>query len=241
MGLVFDLLIIFLISFILPLIWFIYFSSKDKHPEPFLWIFIAFFLGMMAGVVSYYTEGFFSQLDISEKYLYFLNAFVEEFFKFLFVFIIIFPKKVFDEPVDGMVYMIASAFGFAFLENSLFLFSSFSSNAYFLKIDKYSLILLIGFFRFLGANLLHILSSALIGYGYSMALKVRRVFPFLISFISAWILHFIFNSIIIFSSPGSRIKDIPFYFNFIFLIPILWFASLVVIIELKKLVSLKND
>lgn len=241
MELILGFLIVFLLSFGLPFVWFIYFTSKDRHPEPFVWLSIAFILGIIAGFFSYFTQNLFSRLEISEKLFYFLSAFSEEFYKFLFVFLIIFPKKVFDEPIDGMIYMITAAFGFSFLENIFYLGYILFYSFYLQNLDDPFLILIVSFFRFLGANLLHILSSALIGYGYSMTLRLRRVFPFLVSFISAWMLHFIFNFIIIFTSTNIESKNCYFCFNMLLFIPLLWFSFLVVVMELKKLVSLNNE
>jgi hypothetical protein len=36
--------------------------------------------------------------------------------------------------------------------------------------------------RFLGANFLHMLASVLVGFGYAVSLKTRRVLPFVYSF-----------------------------------------------------------
>jgi RsiW-degrading membrane proteinase PrsW (M82 family) len=44
----------------------------------------------------------------------------EEFAKYLFIRYYIFPKKVFDEPMDGIVYAIMVGMGFATLENILY-------------------------------------------------------------------------------------------------------------------------
>jgi hypothetical protein len=80
------------------------------------------------------------------------------------------------------------------------------------------------FYRFFGANLLHILASSLIGYGYAFFVKTRRIFPFALSFFSGIILHFLYNYLIIILPPG-----------FILVLPILWTVFLVVLSEINYL------
>jgi RsiW-degrading membrane proteinase PrsW (M82 family) len=47
-------------------------------------------------------------------------AFSEEFVKYLFLRYYIYPKAVFDEPLDGIVYAVMIGMGFATLENVLY-------------------------------------------------------------------------------------------------------------------------
>lgn len=209
------------LSFFLPFLWIFYFYKKDKHPEPKIWLFLSFILGIFSGIFSYYSESLLSPLVLENKFIQFLFfAFIEEFFKFLLVWFIIFPQKVFDEPVDAMVYMMFAAWGFAFLENFVLIFKLSNSIIY-----NPGVVLV---FRFLGANLLHILASALIGYGYSFWVKTRSILPFVFSMSSGVILHFIYNYLII-KSP----------FGIALVLPILWTAFLVVLSELNYLTE--ND
>jgi len=144
---------------------------------------------------------------------FFLFALIEEIFKFFFVWFFIFHQKVFDEPIDAMIYMMFSALGFAFFENLILTLNS--------KIQHTFLILI---FRFFGANLLHILASSLVGYGYAFFVKTRRILPFVVSFFSGTFLHFLYNYLIISLPPG-----------FILSLPILWAVFLVVLNELNYL------
>jgi RsiW-degrading membrane proteinase PrsW (M82 family) len=201
------------LSFLFPFLWIFYFYKKDKHPEPILWLMVAFILGISSALISYYfqknTVHFLK--DGWQRYLIF--AFIEEFFKFFLIWLFIFPQKVFDEPIDAMIYMMFSALGFAFFEN------------FFLILNKKTInIVSTLFFRFFGANLLHILASSLIGYGYAFFIKTRRIFPFAISFLSGTLLHFLYNYLIISLPPG-----------FILVLPILWTVFLVVLSELNYL------
>jgi RsiW-degrading membrane proteinase PrsW (M82 family) len=110
-----------------------------------------------------------------------------------------------------------SALGFAFFEN------------FFLILNKKTInVASTLLFRFFGANLLHILASSLIGYGYAFLVKTRRFPPFVLSFLSGTILHFLYNYLIISLPPG-----------FILVLPILWTVFLVVLSELNYLA--KNE
>jgi len=194
-------------------LWIFYFYKKDKHPEPVFWLFVAFLLGISSAIISYYFQKNLDLFLTESWQRYLLFALIEEFFKFFVILLFIFPQKVFDEPVDAMIYMMFSALGFAFFENLFLVFSPKTIN-----------IVSTLFFRFFGANLLHILASSLIGYGYAFLVKTRRIFPLIVSFFSGTFLHFLYNYIIISLPPG-----------FILVLPILWAVFLVVLSELNYL------
>jgi RsiW-degrading membrane proteinase PrsW (M82 family) len=199
------------LSFLLPFLWILYFYKKDKHPEPIFWLIIASLLGIYSAIISYYFE---KNVFLEEKWSrYLLFALIEEFFKFFVIWLFIFPQKVFDEHIDAMIYMMFSALGFAFFENFFLVLNTKTINIVSTLI-----------FRFLGANLLHILASSLIGYGYAFFMKTRRIFPFALSFFSGTFLHFLYNYIIIILPSG-----------FILVLPILWAVFLVVLSELNYL------
>ncbi|MDD2593762.1 MAG: PrsW family intramembrane metalloprotease [Bacteroidales bacterium] len=111
----------------------VYFKDKYK-PEPFKYLFFAFFLGMLATIPASFLENMlFSNIKLNLPLE--LSAFIEAFFfvalieegiKFLFFRWFIWPKKYFDEPIDGGVYMVAIGMGFAFLENLAFIFNDLS-------------------------------------------------------------------------------------------------------------------
>ncbi len=210
-----ELIFYFFLSFLFPFIWVFYLFKKDRHPEPFSWLFLAFLLGIIAAFLSLFSQKFLENFHFPDKnYLYyFIAVFLEELFKFLLIRIFIFSRKVFDEPIDAMIYMVFSAFGFAFIENF----------GVVLSYDK-DLILSILFFRFLGANLLHILASSLIGFGYALSIQKTNFFVFLSFLLLGTILHFIYNLFIIKISLG-----------FLVILPILGIFFLVVLHEINFL------
>lgn len=205
-----ELIFPLLLSFFLPFLWVFYLNKKDPHPEPIPWLFFAFLLGIISGFLSYFTESYFYNFFKDENKFFLFSSFVEEFFKFILIYLLVFPQKVFDEPIDGMIYMIFSAFGFSFLENIFFVLNS-----------EGSLILTL-FLRFLGANFLHLLTSSLIGFGYSYFLKTNNFFIFLISFLSAIFFHFVYNIGVI--THGLFI-----------VLPLLWSIFFIVLFDLNYL------
>jgi RsiW-degrading membrane proteinase PrsW (M82 family) len=212
------------LSFLLPFLWIFYFYKKDKHPEPISYLTITFLLGIYAALISYYFEKNVASFLTDDWKRYLVFAFIEEFFKFFVVWFFIFSQKVFDETIDAMIYMMFSALGFAFSENFV------------LAIKPeilYPVVILI--FRFFGANLLHILASSLIGFGYVMSILTRRIYPFCLSFLSGFFLHFLYNYIII-QSLIIRAND-PDFFLFMTIPGILWLTFLVVLSELKYLTN----
>lgn len=210
-----ELILSFVLSFFLPFIWVFYLDKKDCHPEPLPWLIFAFILGILSSILSYLTQFYFVYFlkleNIYEPKILFLSAFAEEFFKFLLVFLFIFPSKVFDEPIDGMIYMIFSAFGFSFVENLLYALKSQEE------------VIRILFLRFLSANFLHILASALIGFSYVYYKRHRNLFFFLVSFLGAIYLHYFYNLSIIRKGLLS------------YIFPLLWSIFFIVLVELDYL------
>ncbi|MCS7184203.1 MAG: PrsW family intramembrane metalloprotease, partial [Patescibacteria group bacterium] len=198
--------------------------SEDTHKEPFFSILTAFFLGIIAAILSYFSEFKLSLFYPIDSLNYFLfSAFIEEFFKFFLIFIFIMPTKNFHFLIDSMIYLGIAGLGFAFIENLSLKCNVFLNNS---TDNPYGLILILSFLRFLGANFLHLLSSVLIGFGLSITLKTRRLFPLLFSFLMASLLHFIYNVFII--------KE----YLAIYIIPILWSVFLITLKEFKILKEL---
>ena len=95
--------------------WFWFFVRRDRHPEPPWLLARTFAWGMVAWVVA-------AALQLSVKgalggfVLLALGALTEEGAKFLAAFTAA-REPEFDEPVDGLVYAVSAALGFAVLEN----------------------------------------------------------------------------------------------------------------------------
>ncbi len=204
MSLIFPLIIGILPSFI----WALFFIREDDvHPEPkklLLYAFLAgagitlFVIGPQLALTSLLTKNGFAQYGF---WSLLILASVEEIFKFFAIYLTIARLKDFDEPIDAMVYMIIAALGFAAVENVF----SVSRNNLPLPLGTSSIEILS--LRFIGATLLHSLSSALVGYYWGLAILQKHKFSALIleGLGVAIILHTVFNYLIVLFGPSSSL------------------------------------
>lgn len=205
-------------GFLPALIWLYFWHREDqKRPEPAFLVLRAFMAGCVAVAVAFFLErpllsifgelksSLFSYPDISLNNIIQVTAFfippiiwswalIEEVVKYLFGFFGVFRSKYFDEPIDAMIYMITIALGFSAAENSLFLFDVLSRG----ETDLY--FLLTGNLRFLGATVIHTVSSAIVGAFVAMAwcgpTWKKFVYP-IFGLLTATVLHAMFNFFII--------------------------------------------
>ena len=111
------------------LLWF--YTNKDKYEkEPLKLILKIFFLGAFMVIPSAIIEIMFSEKSLMENgligifiYSFFCVAMVEEILKLLAVKSMAYGSNEFNEPMDGIVYGISAALGFATLENIFYVFN----------------------------------------------------------------------------------------------------------------------
>jgi len=107
----------------------LYFFYKDIYNrEPRLNIFVSFFLGCFAIIPAIIFENLFSYtingtITGVAIFSYGVVAFSEEFSKFLALRYYSYPKKSFDEPLDGIIYSVMVSMGFASIENLMYVYS----------------------------------------------------------------------------------------------------------------------
>jgi len=166
------------------LIWLAFFMAEDRRkPEPswmILYVFIAGGLSTgLAVIPELYIQQFLLESGIAASSPIFLTAFafIEELVKFLAVYLVIKKSKFFDEWVDGMIYMITAALGFAAVENALNLIGT-------------DFIVQVTLIRGIGATLLHALASGLVGFYWMRRRVIEGLF-------FATILHGVFNFLIL--------------------------------------------
>lgn len=131
-------------------------------------------------------------------------ALIEEFIKYAAAYVAALKNKNFDEPVDAMIYLITAALGFAAVENFLFLL-----NVLFADNFTLSSFLLTGNLRFLGATLLHTVTSATLGafLGFSFYRSGKlRFLNTVIGLGVATILHTMFNFFIIVNEGSGTFR-----------------------------------
>lgn len=193
----FNTIIFSLLGGILPaLLWLWFWLKEDRlHPEPKSRILIVFLVGMGSVFLVLPLEKFVFLATSSTISLFtiIMWAGIEELAKYVVAYFSALRKKVVDEPIDTIIYMITVALGFSALENALFLFNIIDNGLLTQSI-------ITGNSRFLGATLLHVASSAAIGVmmGLSYYKKpiIRKLYLFVGIAISI-LLHTTFNLLII--------------------------------------------
>ena len=218
-----------LIGGILPALFWLYFWLKEDKlkPEPRSLIMLSFFGGMIAVIVALFAEKTVKNLVASNLILVAIYApIIEELFKFSAAYFLVLRKKEDDEPIDPIIYLISSALGFAALENALFLMSPLAENNIMTSITT-------GNLRFIGATLLHVVASALIGIFIGFSFYKNRVFKFfmiIIGLATAITLHSFFNFFII---KGTDENILAVFAG-------LWVAVIFLILILEKVKKVKT-
>ncbi len=218
MSLTPSMVFVALLGGILPAIFWLWFWLKEDklHPEPRGLIILSFLIGMLATALAYPIEKNIAEhVPASDLSLLFLWSVTEEGLKFLGIYIVALRTKYFDEPIDAVIYFMTIALGFAALENTMFLFNPVGDG------DAMATILL-GNFRFIGATLLHVAASGIVGVMLALTFyksRIDREIAGLLGLIIAIVLHTLFNFSII-ASEGAYLYEV-FVGLWIFIIGIL--------------------
>jgi len=202
---------------VLPsLLWLWFWLKEDKEsPEPTGLIALSFFAGMaivyfvipvqkfivaslpvimnMVGALA--LQFSFIPPDVATVKLT-LWAFVEEFAKYATVFLIAFKSKFFDEPMDAVIYLITAALGFSAMENALYIFKDLANGGVFEILSN-------GNMRFVGATVVHIVSSAFVGIAIAFSFYMWRyikLVAIVLGILIATLLHTHFNLSIMMST-----------------------------------------
>ncbi len=199
----FDNIPIALLGGVLPaLLWLSYWLREDRrHPEPKKMIFLTFVAGIISvplvlpfekQVCKILVGACANPRNIGFPILL-LWATIEEVFKFFAAYFVALRSKYMDEPIDAVIYMITAALGFAALENAFFMLGPLLEGNVFEG-------LLTGNLRFVGATLLHTVSSAAIGVAIALSYykraKLRHDY-LILGLFAAVTLHTLFNFFII--------------------------------------------
>ncbi len=192
------------------LLWLWFWLREDaSHPEPRRLIALAFLAGMIAVAAVVPIEQWVETLLPTQTDIFIVWAAIEELTKFLFAWIAVLRLRDNDEPIDAVMYLVAVALGFAAAENTLFLLSPVAGSSL-------PQIIVTGDFRFIGATLLHVLSSAVIGAGFALSFykpaRIKRLFV-LCGVILSILLHAAFNLFIL----NLPVEDLLRTFSFVWI------------------------
>jgi protease PrsW len=182
--------------------WLIFYLGEETHAEPKRLILFTFMAGIafafFAVIVERWWNGAASAASISEFSIISLVglALIEEIMKFAAADFAVGKTQVMGDPVDVMIYMIVAALGFATLENIGALATTMpQATAYNgLLANVFQTVSL----RFVGATLLHSLTSGIVGYYWALGIARRKVPRYLASgLVIATVLHAFFNYLIL--------------------------------------------
>ena len=188
-------------GFIPAMVWMIFWHFEDRRrPEPRHMVIRTFLLGMACVIIVLPLEKWVVDLGIPISFLLFLVwSGIEEVTKLVLALMFVLRNSAVDEPIDIPIYMISIALGFAALENALFLLTPINDGR---LLDS----IVTGNLRFIGASLIHVLSSAVIGGSLAFAFyrdfKDKLWFGF-VGVILAISLHAVFNFLIITTGAGN--------------------------------------
>ncbi len=249
-----NILIAFAMGILPALLWLWFWLHEDSlHPEPKKIIIITFIVGMLATIPALFGEsyvcGLFTETSSAGNFLtniglgaandfkidcigtsfvgnlallvVILWVVIEEVVKFGAVYVSALWRKENNEPIDSLIYFITGALGFSAAENSLYLLSALSTDGSAIQ----SIVL--GNFRFLGATLLHTVSTGAIGLALALSyFKPRwlRSSAVIIGVIIAIALHTMFNLFILRSDDGNFLATFGF----------VWLASIVLLLFFEK-------
>jgi RsiW-degrading membrane proteinase PrsW (M82 family) len=208
-------LIISLVAGLIPgFAWLVFYMGEETHPEPKRLIAFVFIVGMAFGFFTVAIENIFTQWTTGNIPLQILPllpllgslfglAIIEEVMKFTAAHFAIYRNPEFSEPVDAMIYMIVAALGFATLEN-IGAISGISPQAALIPAVLQTVSL-----RFVGATLLHTLTSGIVGYYWALGIVRGKVARYLaIGIPVAAVLHAAFNYLIL--TYGDAVYSVIF-------------------------------
>jgi protease PrsW len=189
---------------VLPAIfWLLFWLREDnKRPEPKGRIIETFIAGMAVVLLVLPFQRAVSDVFPDLGFVPFLLwATIEEVFKFMAVYVVAVRSRDDDEPIDGVIYMITGALGFAALENFLFIWNP-------LLEQNVTVALLTGGTRFLGASLLHTVASGALGIGLALSYFKNHSKKILYSTIGIFVatsIHTGFNMLLISGIESARL------------------------------------
>ena len=211
--------IVALMAGVLPsLVWLWFWIREDSHPEPKWLISVTFLGGFLAVIASIFAERYVAGFNFETGMQYTLWAGVEELFKFVAVAIIALNSDFNDEPIDAMVYCVVVALGFAALENAFFLFQPIMGGAIAESIVT-------GNMRFIGATLVHLVSSASIGFALGYVFYkgyFAKIVATIVGLVTAITLHSAFNLSIINGTTSDTLKTFAWIWGAVVLLIILF-------------------
>lgn len=199
------------------LVWLLFWLREDrKHPEPNRLILKTFLFGMCSVVLVIPIQKgialLFPEMLLLSVILW---AIFEEMFKFWSGYFGGLRSKEDDEPIDPMIYMVTAALGFVALENTFFIFGPLLG-------EKITQGIITGNLRFVGASLLHVVASGMVGASLAFSYyqsNLSRHKRLLRGAGFAILFHALFNILILFVKPlGTGIAFLSVWIGVVWLL-----------------------
>lgn len=201
------------------LIWLFFWLREDaEHSEPRSLLTLTFIGGMVAVIGAIVIEKVLADFVGNTTVLYVLWASAEEILKFLAVLVIALGSDYYDEPIDAMIYCITVALGFAAIENMFFALEPLSSGYIAQSIIN-------GNLRFIGATLVHTISSGIVGFALGWAFYRSKFSKFIavsIGLIAAITIHTSFNIALVNAEIGDTLKAFAWIWGAVVLLIVLF-------------------
>lgn len=188
---------------VLPaLAWLWFWRREDsKHPEPRRLIALAFLGGMLTVAVVIPIQQAIQPLIADQTLLFAAWSSIEEVAKYLMALATVLWRWEDDEPIDSVIYMVTVALGFAAVENTLFLMNPDLAGS------TWTALVQTADLRAVGATLLHVFSSAVIGVALALSFYKplrSKVWYAIGGVILAALLHSAFNFFIL-NTPETEV------------------------------------
>lgn len=185
----------------------IYLSDRSDR-EPTKLLLLTYLLGALAVIPSIFVEELLIKLNVFTGIgKAFFNAFIvaamtEEFFKRLVVLKVPYRTSYFNEKLDGIVYCVFAALGFATVENIMYVVFTYTNNPF------------IGLYRGIFSVPAHGVFGITMGYYLSLARfdidEKRKKSNLRKSLIMPIILHGIFDFILMAEIPQLTLLFVPY-------------------------------
>jgi len=245
-------------GFLPSIVWLIFWNEEKRNPEPKKMIILAFLGGVAAVFLSLFLEkiaftsdpntifrgqflqsvlawfkGIASQNGTSVNQILLICVFapvIEEILKFAMAYFLVLRTRDDNEPIDPVIYLITTALGFAAVENMLFIAQTFGDAT---VQNHLVMSVFTGNNRFIGAMLLHTISSATIGMfiGFHFFnLKYREYFWTGIGIAAAIAIHAVFNFFMMASGK-----------NYLVVLEGIWIAVIIVLFILERIKRIRLE
>jgi len=159
---IYSLIPVLVLAVLPSLVWLFFYLKEDLHPEPRYWLFVIFIMGVALAPLVIFLEMVLNKWG-NGALIFLIAPLVEETAKYGVVHLTLNKNPVLDEPVDGMIYVIVAALGFAAIENvfAIFSFIPVGSSGYLSATFNFMSM------RFISAVALHGLASGIAGYYFA--------------------------------------------------------------------------